>query len=62
MLAAASHGERAALAPLARSGLRLGPGGWQRFLRDSRIFERSSARIRARLLARRARGNGAPGS
>lgn len=50
-LAATAHRRRhAALGPLLRQGLTLGPAGWGRFLRDSRIAERVGARLRAGML------------
>lgn len=51
MLAAAAHRRRhGMLGPLLRLGLTLGPAGWGRFLRDSRIAERVGARLRAGML------------
>ena len=44
------HGQRAHLGRLAWQALALGPGGWRRFLRDSRIVERTRARLRTRNL------------
>jgi glycosyltransferase involved in cell wall biosynthesis len=48
-LADALHGRLPPLARLAVSFLLLGPDGWRRYFRDSRIVERVSARIAARL-------------
>lgn len=45
-LAAFAHGQRPDWARLGRSLLPLGPAGWHRFLRDSRIVERVRARLR----------------
>jgi hypothetical protein len=47
-LAAALHGSYSALPFAVASVLALGPGGWRRYFRDSRIVERLSARMRAR--------------
>lgn len=47
-LAAAYRGERLDVAGLARSFVALGPAGWTRYLRDSRIFERVGARLQLR--------------
>jgi hypothetical protein len=49
-LASATNGRRLDHLGLTRRFLALGPHGWHRFLRDSRIAERVSARWRARLL------------
>lgn len=49
-LAACAHGHPARLANLAFRFLGLGPGGWRRYLRDSRLHERAGARIRAGML------------
>jgi hypothetical protein len=46
-LAASVHGNRRQSWRLALAFLSLGPAGWHRFLRDSRIAERVSARLRA---------------
>jgi GT2 family glycosyltransferase len=46
-LAALAHRQRPELLPLLRRFLSLGPGGWRRYLRDSRILERAGARVRA---------------
>lgn len=45
-LAAAAHGQRPAWGPLVWRGLRLGPGGWRQYWRDSRIAERVGSRLR----------------
>jgi hypothetical protein len=50
-LAATVHGHKLNWKRMAIAFLTLGPAGWQRFIRDSRIAERVSARIRARLTA-----------
>jgi hypothetical protein len=52
MLAAAVHGERLSWLQMIRGFLQLGPLGWQRFLRDSRIAERVRARLRAGLASK----------
>lgn len=52
-LAARAHGQQADVAGLARRLLSLGPPGWRRFLRDSRMIERVSARLRSGLARRR---------
>jgi GT2 family glycosyltransferase len=46
------HGEALGCGPLLAGWLRLGPVGWRRFLRDSRIVDRVAARLRARLASR----------
>ena len=46
-LAARIHGAKIALPGLLASFIKLGPVGWRIFLRDSRILERISARLRA---------------
>jgi hypothetical protein len=46
-LAAFSQGTRPNFLSLARQGLALGPCGWHRYLRDSRIIERTVSRLRA---------------
>ena len=46
MLAAASRGEEVQLAPVLIQLLRLGPLGWHRYVRDSRIIQRLKARIK----------------
>jgi len=51
-LAGMLNGTRAALPKLLISFLSLGPAGGHRYLRDSRIRERTVARMRARLLTR----------
>jgi hypothetical protein len=48
------HGGRPPLLPLISGGLRLGPLGWWRYLRDSRIVDRAAARVRAGLNRRQA--------
>lgn len=48
-LAAMIHSEKTNLFRLLSSFLALGPLGWYRYLRDSRIWERVSARLKARL-------------
>jgi hypothetical protein len=48
-LAGAISGIRPSYSGLAAGFLALGPAGWFRFLRDSRIFERVKARLRAGL-------------
>lgn len=50
-LAGSFHGERPRWGALLAGGLKLGPVGWWRFLRDSRIVDRVAARLRARLAA-----------
>jgi hypothetical protein len=47
-LAACAHGRRPNVLGLARRFLALGPAGWYRFFRDSRLVERVTARLRAR--------------
>lgn len=47
-LAAALHGSYSALPFAIGSVLMLGPDGWRRYFRDSRIVERLSARMKAR--------------
>lgn len=49
-LAAKIHGEKINLFKLLYSFLLLGPLGWHRYLRDSRIWERVSARVKAQLI------------
>jgi hypothetical protein len=39
-----AHGTRGSVVPLVRDFLALGPRGWQRYIRDSRIIERVRAR------------------
>jgi len=48
------HGGRPPWLRLMAGGLWLGPAGWRRYLRDSRIIDRAGARLRARLASRRA--------
>ncbi len=48
-LASTLHGEKYDFWGLLSSFLLLGPLGWHRYLRDSRIWERTVARLRARL-------------
>lgn len=48
-LAALFHGRRASIAKLLARFLALGPLGWWRYLRYSRILERAGARLRVRL-------------
>lgn len=48
-LAAASSGDLKALVRAARVVLSLGPGGMRRYLRDSRLRERVTSRVRAKL-------------
>lgn len=48
-LAAMVHGESANLLKLALEFCVLGPGGWRRYWQDSRIQERISARLKAKL-------------
>lgn len=50
-LAAALHGDRVDWWGLCGQFLRLGPAGWRRYLRDSRLLERVVARRRAGLSA-----------
>jgi glycosyltransferase involved in cell wall biosynthesis len=52
LLAASAHGQRPGLdlAALALRFVALGPLGWHRYLRNSRILERASARVRAGML------------
>lgn len=54
-LAAMSNRQPAHGGRVIAHGLRLGPRGWQRYLRDSRIVERAGARIKVQL---RLRGRG----
>jgi hypothetical protein len=53
-LAAALHGSYSALPIAIASVVALGPAGWRRYFRDSRIVERLSARIKARRTLRNA--------
>jgi len=48
VLSAASRGERVRYLPVLSQLLALGPFGWHRYLRDSRIVQRVSARLRLR--------------
>lgn len=48
-LAAMVHGESPKLLGLALDFVRLGPMGWRRYWQDSRIIERVSARLKAKL-------------
>jgi glycosyltransferase involved in cell wall biosynthesis len=48
MLAALSHGQRPGIARVLRAGLVLGPAGWYRFFRDSRITQRVLSRLRVK--------------
>ena len=50
-LANTVHGKKNNLAALLNSFVLLGPSGWYRYLRDSRIWERVSARLKARLMS-----------
>jgi hypothetical protein len=54
------HGTRPSFGRLAADWLRLGPAGWRRYLRDSRIIDRVGARLRARLASRAARERDQP--
>jgi GT2 family glycosyltransferase len=45
-LAARAHRQRASLSTLAFQFLALGPAGWRRYIRDSRIGDRALARVR----------------
>ncbi len=51
-LAGASHGIRPNLLELFIAFFLLGPLGWHRYLRDSRIYQRVSARLKTRLTKR----------
>lgn len=46
-LASLAHRQPSRLGGVMRTFLGLGPGGWGRYLRNSRIFERTLARVRA---------------
>jgi glycosyltransferase involved in cell wall biosynthesis len=46
-LAGALHGTKPSLVKLLTAFLSLGPSGWHRYFRDSRILERMSARLKA---------------
>lgn len=48
-LASAIHGERTNIISIINSFLLLGPAGWYRYIRDSRIVERVTARLKAQL-------------
>lgn len=48
-LAAFLHGRKGQAAGLAGQFMALGPAGWRRYLRDSRVEERLGSRIRAKL-------------
>ena len=50
-LAGLARGEKVFLAGALLQLLALGPAGWRRYLRDSRIVERVGSRLRVRLLA-----------
>ena len=49
-LAGASHGVKPKLLRIFITFFLLGPSGWHRYFRDSRIYERVSTRLRARLI------------
>lgn len=51
-LAALANRQPAHVGTLLAHGLKLGPDGWRRYLRDSRILERAGARVRAGLSSR----------
>ncbi|APW61037.1 glycosyltransferase [Paludisphaera borealis] len=51
-LAAAVHGRKPSVLGLVPSFVRLGPNGWRRYLRDSRIVERIAPRCRIGLASR----------
>jgi glycosyltransferase involved in cell wall biosynthesis len=51
-LAGTARGATVAWGPLAHRLLALGPAGWHRYLRDSRLVERVAARLRLRWRAR----------
>jgi glycosyltransferase involved in cell wall biosynthesis len=51
-LAAALHGRKPSVLRVVPDFARLGPGGWRRYLRDSRIFERVAPRCRLGLASR----------
>lgn len=51
-LAGIYHGEEINLTSLLFSFILLGPMGWYRYLQNSRIWERASARVKARLINR----------
>lgn len=48
-LASTAHGQKPNFVSLFISFIILGPSGWNRYIRDSRIYERISARLKARL-------------
>lgn len=52
-LAAVHRGDPVRLSPLLFMLLRLGPSGWYRYLRDSRIVERVSSRLKVKQLSTR---------
>ena len=52
-LAGTMHGNRSLLPGLVASFLMLGPSGWYRYINDSRIVERISARVKGRLMHRK---------
>jgi len=52
-LSAASRGEPMRAAAVLRRFLALGPTGWRRYLRDSRIIQRVGSRLRVQRLAKR---------
>ncbi len=54
-LSAASRGEPVEPSAIFRQLLTLGPAGWRRYLRDSRIVQRVSSRLKAQRLAKRRR-------
>jgi GT2 family glycosyltransferase len=54
-LAARAHGHRPDWTRLASRALTLGPRGWRRYWRDSRILERTAARFRSGMMTRAAR-------
>jgi len=51
-LASALHGRKPSVLRVVPDFARLGPGGWRRYLRDSRIFERVAPRCRVGLASR----------
>ena len=52
-LASTIHGKKNNVIPLILSFMRLGPSGWYRYVRDSRIWERVLARLRTQLITYR---------
>jgi glycosyltransferase involved in cell wall biosynthesis len=48
-LAGAAHGKKLNILKLFMAFLEMGPSGWSRYIRDSRIWERVSARIKAQI-------------